>query len=183
MRVIAATNRDLAADVQAGRFREDLYYRLNVVHIEMPPLRVRGGDVLVLANHFLRRFAAENHKRVEAFSDEARARICVAPLAGQRARARERDRARRRALRGHGHRRRRPAARRDVHPSSASVRIPGATMAEIERYAILTTLEATGGSTARAAEMLDISVRTIQYRLHEYGLARHAQNGASHASG
>jgi two-component system response regulator HydG len=51
------------------------------------------------------------------------------------------------------------------------VRIPGATMADIERYAILATLEATNGSTTRAAEMLDISVRTIQYRLHEYGLA------------
>jgi two-component system response regulator HydG len=52
-----------------------------------------------------------------------------------------------------------------------ALRVPGATMAELERYAILTTLEATNGSTTKAAEMLDISVRTIQYRLHEYGLA------------
>ncbi|MET0592905.1 MAG: sigma-54 dependent transcriptional regulator, partial [Polyangiaceae bacterium] len=62
VRLVAATNRDRAADVREGRFREDLYYRLNVVHIEMPPLRIRGADVLVLANHFLRRFAEENHK-------------------------------------------------------------------------------------------------------------------------
>src|SRR4051812_41865876 len=75
VRLIAATNRNLAADVQEGRFREDLYYRLNVVHIEMPPLRVRDTDVLLLANHFLRRFAEENKRRVDGFSDEARARI------------------------------------------------------------------------------------------------------------
>ena len=50
------------------------------------------------------------------------------------------------------------------------IRVPGATMAEIERWAMLTTLEATDGSTAKAAELLDISVRTVQYRLHEYGL-------------
>ena len=55
--------------------------------------------------------------------------------------------------------------------TKGAVRIPGATMAEIERHAILATLEATNGSTTRAAEMLDISTRTIQYRLHEYGLA------------
>ncbi len=53
-----------------------------------------------------------------------------------------------------------------------AARIPGATMAEIERHAILATLEACGGSTTKAAEMLDISVRTIQYRLHEYGVAK-----------
>ena len=60
----------------------------------------------------------------------------------------------------------------DVAPlPKGMLRVPGATMAEIERHAILTTLEATNGSTTRAAEMLEISVRTIQYRLHEYGLA------------
>src|SRR5208282_5282749 len=75
VRVVAATNRDLAEDVRDGRFREDLYYRLNVVQIEMPPLRVRGGDVIVLASHFLRKFALENHKRVEGFTDSARTKI------------------------------------------------------------------------------------------------------------
>jgi two-component system, NtrC family, response regulator HydG len=60
----------------------------------------------------------------------------------------------------------------DVAPAAkGALRVPGSTMSEIERYAILTTLDAVGGSTTKAAEMLDISVRTIQYRLHEYGVA------------
>src|SRR6185369_8291948 len=58
-----------------GRFREDLYYRLNVVHVEMPPLRLRGSDVLVLANHFLKKFALENHKPIEGFSTDAREKL------------------------------------------------------------------------------------------------------------
>jgi two-component system response regulator HydG len=169
VRLIAATNRDLAADVREGRFREDLYYRLNVVHIEMPPLRVRGGDVLVLANHFLRKFALDNHKRVDSFSEKARAKILSYRWPGNV-----------RALEN--------AIERAVVLCEGSVidegdlpfeaetealgpiRIPGATMAELERYAILKTLESTEGSTSKAAELLDISVRTIQYRLHEYGM-------------
>ncbi|HTJ84781.1 MAG TPA: sigma-54 dependent transcriptional regulator, partial [Polyangiaceae bacterium] len=75
VRVIAATNRDIIEEVRAGRFREDLYYRLNVVHVEMPPLRLRGGDVLLLADHFLRKFALENHKRIEGFTDAARTKL------------------------------------------------------------------------------------------------------------
>ena len=59
-----------------------------------------------------------------------------------------------------------------AQPMRGPVRVPGATMAEVERWAILTTLEATDGSTTKAAELLDISVRTIQYRLHEYGLSK-----------
>jgi transcriptional regulator with GAF, ATPase, and Fis domain len=62
--------------------------------------------------------------------------------------------------------------------AKGAIRIPGATMAEIERFAILSTLEATNGSTTKAAEMLDISVRTIQYRLHEYGVAMKSKRTA-----
>ena len=168
VRVIAATNRDLSAEVREGRFREDLYYRLNVVHIEMPPLRLRGADVLTLATHFLRRFAENNQKNIEGFADAARTKILGHRWPGN---VRELENALERAVvMAEG-----TAIEADdlpftaAQPTSGPVRIPGSTMAEIERYAIETALEATQGSTTRAAELLDISVRTIQYRLQEYG--------------
>ncbi len=173
VRVIAATNRDLAEDVRAGRFREDLYYRLNVVNVEMPPLRIRGGDVIVLANHFLRKFALENHKAIDGFSDAARTKIMAHRWPGN-VRALE-NAIERAVVLCEG-----PRINDTDLPfeaaaeSHGAARIPGATMAEIERHAILSTLEACGGSTTKAAEMLDISVRTIQYRLHEYGVAKKA---------
>jgi two-component system response regulator HydG len=168
VRVIAATNRDLAEDVREGRFREDLYYRLNVVHIDMPPLRVRDGDVLLLANHFLRRFAAENMKRIHGFTDAARAKIVGHRWPGN---VRELENAiERGVVLCDGDQLDEEHLPVDVAPvAHGAVRIPGATMAEIEKYAILASLEAADGSTARAADMLDISVRTIQYRLQEYG--------------
>jgi two-component system, NtrC family, response regulator HydG len=172
VRIIAATNRDLAAYVAEGKFREDLYYRLNVVHAEMPPLRLRGGDILALAEHFLRRFALEDHKAIEGFTDRARMKLRSHRWPGN---VRELENAIERAVvlcddtkvddehlpYGSG-----------AHGGLDGISVPGATMAEVEKYAILKTLEAVEGSTVRAAELLDISVRTIQYRLHEYGLAK-----------
>ncbi len=178
VRLIAATNRDLAADVEAGRFREDLFYRLNVVHIEMPPLRLRGADIVMLAEHFLRRFALENHRRVEGFTDRARTKLMGSRWPGN-VRALE-NTIERAVVLSSG-----PLIDADDLPFEAapesfgSVRIPGATMAEIERYAILKTLEATGGSTTKAADILDISVRTIQYRLHEYGISKQGSKDSS----
>jgi len=176
VRLVAATNRDLAKDVQDGRFREDLYYRLNVVHIEMPPLRMRGGDVLLLAEHFLRRFAQENKKRIDGYSDRARAKLLAHRWPGN---VRELENAVERAVvLCEGTVLDEDDLPIDVAPlPRGAVRVPGATMAEIERFAILATLEATNGSTTKAAEMLDISVRTIQYRLHEYGIAAKGKAG------
>ena len=179
MRLLAATNRDLAADVRDGRFREDLYYRLNVVQIDMPPLRVRGGDVLVLASHhFLRKFALENHKRMVGFTDKARTKIISYRWPGN-VRALE-NAIERAVVLCEG-----TLIDEEDLPFEAAcealgaIRIPGATMAEVERYTILKTLEATDGCTTKAAELLDISVRTIQYRLHKYGMtATDARSGS-----
>ena len=168
VRLLAATNRDLAKDVRDGRFREDLYYRLNVVRIDMPPLRLRGGDAVLLANHFLLRFAEENHSPVRTFTERALLKI-----------ARHRWPGNVRALENAIERAVVLATGADIDEGDLpfegepdvqlGVRIPGSTMAEVERHTIMATLEATGGSTVKAAEILDISVRTIQYRLHEYG--------------
>ncbi len=171
VRVIAATNRDLAQDVRDGRFREDLYYRLNVVHIEMPPLRLRGGDVLVLADHFMRRFAAENHKRIDSFTDKARQKIAGHRWPGN-VRALENAIERAVVLCESTRIDEDDLPFEPAPDTHGAIRIPGATMAEIERHAILSTLESCGNSTTKAAELLDISVRTIQYRMHEYGVTR-----------
>jgi len=169
VRVVAATNKDLATEVRERRFREDLYYRLNVVHIEMPPLRLRGQDVATLAEHFLRKFARENHRQIDGLSPEARAKLVAHRWPGN---VRELENAMERAVVfTEGQLVEAEALPFATNPEvSDGIRIPGASMAEIEKHAILSTLEAAEGSTSRAAEILDISVRTIQYRLHEYGV-------------
>jgi DNA-binding NtrC family response regulator len=173
VRVVAATNRDLMARVKSGQFREDLYYRLNVVRLELPPLRARRQDTVALAMHFLRRFAKENEKQLGGFTDEALARLAAYPWPGN---VRELENVVERAVvicRGTqieaGDLGLQPAE--PTSSSSASdgfPPIPGSTMAQLEQFAILKTLEHTGGSTSRAADMLAISPRKIQYRLQEY---------------
>jgi DNA-binding NtrC family response regulator len=167
VRVIAATNRDLAAAVVEGRFREDLFYRLNVITLPMPPLRERASDVPLLASHFLRKYAAENGKPLEGFSEEALARLSGYGWPGN---VRELENAVERAVvLAAGPRV--TVAELPAHllpRREAELAIPGSRLDEIERYAILKTLESTGGSTSKAAEMLGTSVRKIQYKLHEY---------------
>ena len=171
VRVVAATNRDLTQCVKDGTFREDLYYRLNVVSIEMPPLRARPSDIPLLAVRFLSRFANENEKQVTGFSDEALAALTRYEWRGN---VRELENAVERAVvvcRG------KEVALSDLSPHIAQTAavhangmpvIPGASLADLERFAILRTLEHAGGSTSRAAEILGVSIRTIQYRMHEY---------------
>jgi two-component system response regulator HydG len=179
VRIVAATHRDLAADVASGRFREDLFYRLNVVHIEMPPLRLRTGDAVVLAEHFLQRFTLENHKSILGFTDRAKTKIRNYRWPGN---VRELENAIERAVvlceseridESH-------LPRGSSAPAALEgIEVPGATMAELEKFAIMKTLEGVDGSTVRAAEILDISTRTIQYRLHEYGLTKLRGKGGS----
>jgi two-component system response regulator AtoC len=82
VRVILASNRDLWAEVEAGRFRRDLYYRINVVNIELPPLRERIGDIALLADHFLRKYQQENSKVIWSFADAAMDALRRAPWRG-----------------------------------------------------------------------------------------------------
>jgi DNA-binding NtrC family response regulator len=168
VRVIAATNRDLKAMVASGKFREDLYYRLNVICLEMPPLRDRASDVPLLAAHFLRKYAAENGKALEGFTDEALQRLGAYPWPGN---VRELENVVERAVvMCNGPRVTGAELPSHITPPSqpGGIHIPGSTLDEIEHYAIVKTLESTGGSTSRAAELLGISIRKIQYKLHEY---------------
>ena len=93
MRVVAATNRNLEEEIAAGRFREDLFYRLNVIPIRTPALREHLEDVPVLVEYFVRRYAERNNYRPKEFAPEALAHLQGAALEGQRARAQEPGRA------------------------------------------------------------------------------------------
>jgi two-component system, NtrC family, response regulator len=172
VRVIAATNRNLVEEVKAGRFREDLYYRLNVVTIDMPPLRDRKTDIPALAKFFLDRYAKDNGKPIETFAPNTLELLMSYDWPGN---VRELENAIERAVvlttgAAVEPRNLPPNVRPTLRPNGMPP-IPGSTLSEIERYAILETLKATGGSTSKAADVLGISVRTIQYRLHDYNAA------------
>ena len=112
VRILAATNKDLAAEVGHGRFRQDLFFRLNVIRVSLPPLRARTEDIPLLVDHFIKKFNATQGRRITGVSERAMAALMQLRLPGQRARARERHRARLRGLRGERHRARGPAAPR-----------------------------------------------------------------------
>jgi DNA-binding NtrC family response regulator len=173
VRIVAATNKELMHLVNEGRFREDLYYRLNVVRIPVPPLRDRPSDVLRLANHFLRRAAEENEVEVMGFTEAAKLLMMDYPWPGN---VRELQNTVEQAVvlseTGWVDAGDLPiVAKQPIVNEGLKLIIPGATLAEIERYAITETLKAVGGSTTRAAEVLGISRRTVQYRVREWGLS------------
>ena len=182
VRVITATNRNLRERIQKGLFREDLYYRLNVISLEMPPLRQRSSDICLLAQHFLVKFAQENGKSVTTISESAIEKLLRYPWPGN---VRELENAIERAVvicRGDTIRPEDLAIRAvpadSKQPSSDYPAVPGATLAALERFAILKTLEHTGGSTSRAAEILGMSPRKIQYKLHAYQESPPDKSGA-----
>ncbi len=173
VRVVAATNRDLSEMVKNGTFREDLYYRLNVINLRLPSLSERARDIPALAAHFLLKYAKENDKDVERFDDAALSALAAHEWRGN---VREIENAIERAVvMSNG-----PILQlhdlpldiqQECESQNAPPRIPGSSLAEIERYAILETLAQLGGSTTAAAKALGISVRKIQYRLQEYAEA------------
>jgi len=168
-RLIAATQRDLRHEAAAGRFREDLFHRLDAVRIEIPALRERSSDVPLLAAAFLARSAERLGLLVEEFAPDALEMLLSHPWPGN---VRELENAIERAALMVRERWIRPEhLQSSLHaklPRELEIAIPGSTLAEIERVAILRTLEAVAGSTSRAASVLGISTRKIQYRVREY---------------
>jgi two-component system response regulator HydG len=173
-RLVAATNRDLEQAVQEGKFREDLYYRLNVVHLNVPPLRSRGGDVLLLAQHFLTQFAAQSRPAVVGISESAAERLLTYPWPGN---IRELRNAIERgvALTRFDHVRVEDLPERIRRYEPRHVLVAGddleelVSLEEVEKRYILRVLQAAGGNKSLAAQTLRVSRRTLYRKLGEYG--------------
>lgn len=167
IRVLAATNRDVHEEVRSGSMREDLYYRLAVVEIALPPLRERGNDVVLLANEFLDQYAREHGKDIEGFSEEAIRFIRSYDWPGN---VRELKNAVERAviMTGSGDVEEdaiRPRARADAREKE-EVRIPmGRDLSEARRQMILQTFAATDGDREETAEILDVDEETLDEEL------------------
>jgi two-component system response regulator PilR (NtrC family) len=179
VRLLAATNVDLWDEVQAGRFREDLYYRLNVITIELPPLRERRDDIPILATHFLRQYAEENERRIDGLSPQAMDAICDYDWPGN---VRELQNALERSVvlcRGstvevdelpHAVRAadadRTPTA--EIPPDGLNFRD---AVAEFQGHLIRQALERSGGVQRQAAKLLRLSPTTLNEMVHRLGLA------------
>jgi DNA-binding NtrC family response regulator len=198
IRLIAATNQELEEMVNQGKFRADLYYRLKVVTLRIPPLRERRDDIPLLANHFLQTIARENGRNEMRFSADAMRALVAAPWEGHVRELRNtieslviliaRDEITASdlpseylggaGLQPSGAPRAPDGPGFAAPPSGPPGPLPpGLTMEEIERRAILDALERTGGNRTQAAEMLGIGLRTLQRKLKEYRLAGKAEAG------
>jgi DNA-binding NtrC family response regulator len=174
VRVIAATNRDLAAHLREGHLREDLYYRLNVVQIHLPPLRARSEDVLPLAEHFLSRSAARAGKPLRGFSESAKKIMLAYTFPGN---VRELENMVERAValaEGEqiGPDDLPPAMReRRSQDRLATAVAQGLTLDQLEREYIERVLDAEGGNKTRAALRLGLDRKTLYRKLEEYAAA------------
>jgi len=171
-RLIAATNRDLKKMVADGTFREDLYYRLHVVVIELPPLRERVGDIPLLLSHFLGVFNRENNLSLEGFSPDAQDLLQAYDWPGN---VRElRNVVEQMVVLSRGQRigvRELPAQLRGVGGEDKKSSVHGGTLEEMEKQAIAQALKGAGGNRTRAAEQLGISRRTLHRKIAEYGFS------------
>ncbi|ACL60886.1 sigma-54-dependent transcriptional regulator [Methylobacterium nodulans] len=189
LRVLATSNRNLAEEVRKGTFREDLLYRLNVVHLRLPALRERPADILELAEHFARQYAAVNGVPARPLSAEARRLVVANPWRGN---VRELENTLHRAVllasgpeigpeairtpegealapEGEALGGAAGAAARAVQNAEAVTRsLVGRTVAEVERDLILDTLDHCLGNRTHAARILGISIRTLRNKLNEY---------------
>ena len=177
VRLIAATNRDLTLMVEAGAFREDLYYRLNVVTIEMPPLRERKEDVAALANFFIRRFSAELKKKIDGLAPDALKLLMRYHWPGN---IRELENAIERAMlladREHisvdDLRLGDTGAPGSPRETTSVVKIPptGIALEEVERLALIEALKMSNWVQKDAAELLAISPRVMNYKIKTLGI-------------
>jgi len=167
VRVISATNKDMKKAVASGQFREDLYYRLNVVTIELPSLRKRREDIPLLAQHFLKKFAVENQKELDDFSPEATDFLLKYEWPGN---VRELENAVERAVILAKNSCIEAADLRQENLLLAHSAPPGRSLREVERERILNVLNETGRNYSEAARILGISRMTLYNKIRAYGL-------------
>jgi DNA-binding NtrC family response regulator len=171
VRLVAATNRNLAEQAKNGEFREDLFYRLKVVELKLPPLRQRKEDIPLLVGHFISEIAAETERPVVDIETEALEMIKCYSWPGN-------VRELRNTLEGIIVLSMKPTIEASDlpphisnHSESQAIIQPGMTMAEIEQEAIRRTLQHTGGNRTQASDILGISLRTLQRKIKEFGLS------------
>jgi len=186
VRVVAATNRQLEEAVRSGKFRDDLYYRLNVLRIEIPPLRDRGGDIALLAQHFVEGFAREFKRKVPGLSTDAVKRLSAYSWPGN---VRELRNLIERAvlLADDGTLQAGDfdtlAGPSSAHPEAGagtgvadgtpfSLPAEGVNLEEVERSLVVQALERAGGNQTRAATLLGLHRDQIRYRIEKFGLTK-----------
>jgi transcriptional regulator with PAS, ATPase and Fis domain len=188
VRVVAATNRDLLKMSQDGRFREDLYYRLNVLSIEIPPLRERRADIPVLIDYFIGKHARKASQKIKGLSADARKLLLDYAYPGN---VRQLESAIERAvllaegdtitiddlppeMLSNGR-----AAGVAVSSGEPNFKLPaaGINFEEVERSLILQAMERTDYNITKAARLLGLTFRTLQYRLDKFGIKRDGDGG------
>ena len=183
VRLVAATNRDLKKMVEAGTFREDLFYRLHVVNLTLPPLRDREGDIVLLAQHYLKTLAAEHGKKANGITPDAMDALTAYSWPGN---VRElRNAIERMVVLGSGEKltvRDLPALLRTPAGRSGSAPRPGSVLRDAERQMIEESLRRHKGSRVKAAQDLGISRRTLHRKLNEFGL-RNSENDEEKGGG
>ena len=177
VRVIAATNQDLEKTVRDGKFREDLYYRLNVLRIEMPPLRARGRDIVLLAEHYIRTFSREFRRPVRKLTPQAEDALLAYTWPGN---VRELRNLIERAVLLAESESLEPSDFDTVHtlrqPEASSpagaIQLPeqGLDIEQVERQLVVLALERTKGNQTRAAALLGLHRDQIRYRIEKFGL-------------
>ena len=183
VRIIAVSNKDLLKAVQEGRFREDLFYRLNVLPITLPPLRNRKADIPLLADFFMKKYSLVNNCRMTRLAPETRERMLSHSWPGN---IRELENVVERAVLVGSGNTMLPEHLNFVHIAVSPASSPkspakNTTLKEMEMELILDTLKACNDNRTRAAEYLGISIRTLRNRLREYGITKPRDNsGAPH---
>lgn len=171
VRLVAATNRNLKEEVERGRFREDLYYRLNVVHLEVPPLRERKEDIPLLMAHFLQMYNERNKRTVAGFSQRAKAAMLAYDWPGN---IRELGNCVESAVVLATDKiidvQELPTAIRNATTEERILISVGTTMEQAEKELILATLAACGGNKSKAADMLGLARKTLHRKIQEYNL-------------